>query len=584
MLLFYDFEVFKYDWLVVIIDPINNIKTVIHNNVDQMRAFYEQHKDNIWVGFNSRSYDQYILKGILLDMDPYEINDWLIRQDKPGWQFSDAFNRIQLYNYDVYKGLTDYGLKTLECFMGNDIRETTVPFNIDRPLTKDELQQTIFYCTHDVEQTIEVFKIRKDEFETHVGLINEFNLPFSNISKTTAQLIGVILVTHKKSFNDEWSLRVPSNLKLKKYKYCADWYLDKNNYDYKKKLETTIAGCPHIFAWGGLHGALKKYSYICKDDELMILADASSLYPSIMIWYDLMSRSIKSRQSFIDIYTKNLVMKNNKDPKRPLYKQICVSAFGCMGDKYNPLYDKLHQNLVCIYGQLLMLDLIEQLEPYIVLQQTNTDGILFKIKKKDFELVDSIINDWEDRVGLSMEFTYAKKLYQKDVNNYVIVPSGPLYDEKGKPRWKAKGAYVKKLGQLDYDLPIVNEALTKYFVENIPIEETINNCNELIKFQKVYKLTGKYDFVEHNKKRYYWKSYRAFASLDKSDTTIFKCKQVDTTIMYLDGIKRDRFSNVPENCKIVNGDIKDVKVPNWLDKQYYIDLAYTRLEQFTGKE
>ena len=314
-----------------------------------------------------------------------KINDHLIRQDKPGWQYSDAFNKIQLYNYDVYKGLTDYGLKTLECFMGNDIRETTVPFDIDRPLTKEELKQTIFYCTHDVEQTIEVFKIRKDEFETHVGLINEFNLPFSNISKTTAQLIGVILVTHKKSYYDEWNLRVPANLNLKKYKFVADWYLDKKNNDYKKKLETTIAGCPHIFAWGGLHGALKKYSYICKDDELMILADASSLYPSIMIWYSLMSRSIKSRQTFVDIYTKNLVMKNNKDPKRPLYKQICVSAFGCMGDKYNPLYDKLHQNLVCIYGQLLMLDLIEQLEPYIVLQQTNTDGILFKIKKKDFE-------------------------------------------------------------------------------------------------------------------------------------------------------------------------------------------------------
>jgi len=578
MLLFYDFEVFKYDWLVVIIDPINNIKTVIHNNVGQLRSFYEQNKDNIWIGFNSRSYDQYILKGILLDMDPYLINDHLIRQDKPGWQYSNAFNKIQLYNYDVYKGLTDYGLKTLECFMGNDIRETTVPFNIDRPLTKEELEQTIYYCTHDVEQTIEVFKIRKDEFETHLGLINEFNLPLSNITKTTAQLIAVILVTHKKSFTDEWSLRIPSNLDVKKYKYVLNWYLDSKNYSYDSKLETTIAGCPHIFAWGGLHGALKKYSYICKDDELMILADVSSLYPTIMIMYDLLPRAIKSKQTFIDIYTKNLVMKNNGDPRRPLYKQICNTTYGCMGDKYNPLYDKLNQNLVCIYGQLLMLDLIEHLEPYITLQQTNTDGILFKIKKKDFELVDSIINDWETRTGLSMEFTYAKKLFQKDVNNYAIVPTGELYNKKGKPRWKCKGAYVKELKELDYDLPIVNEALINYFVKDIKIEDTINNCDELIKFQKVYKLTSKYDFVEHNNTRYYWKSYRAFASLDKNDTTIFKCK------LLTDGVKRDRFSNVPENCKIVNSNIKDAKVPNWLDKKYYIDLAYTRLEQFVGKE
>lgn len=32
MLQFYDFEVFKYDWMVVIIDPANKKKTVIVND------------------------------------------------------------------------------------------------------------------------------------------------------------------------------------------------------------------------------------------------------------------------------------------------------------------------------------------------------------------------------------------------------------------------------------------------------------------------------------------------------------------------------------------------------------------------
>ena len=61
---------------------------------------------------------------------------------------------------------TDVGLKSFEGFMGNDIRETEVPFNLDRKLTDAEIKQTVFYCTHDVEQTIQVFMRRTQEFNT----------------------------------------------------------------------------------------------------------------------------------------------------------------------------------------------------------------------------------------------------------------------------------------------------------------------------------------------------------------------------------------------------------------------------------
>ena len=80
-----------------------------------------------------------------------------------------------------------YSLKQLEGFMGNDIRETTVDFTINRKLTAQELKEVAFYCNHDVEQTMEVFLNTYEEFESTMSLIKAFKLPFENISKTKAQ-------------------------------------------------------------------------------------------------------------------------------------------------------------------------------------------------------------------------------------------------------------------------------------------------------------------------------------------------------------------------------------------------------------
>ena len=126
MLIFYDFEVFKYDWLVVCIDPINQEKTVIVNDPEKLKAYYKKHKSDIWVGYNSRNYDVYILKSILCGFDPKEVNDFIILQGRKGWEYSSLFNTIQLYNYDCMNKF--FSLKQLESFMGNNIKETSVSF------------------------------------------------------------------------------------------------------------------------------------------------------------------------------------------------------------------------------------------------------------------------------------------------------------------------------------------------------------------------------------------------------------------------------------------------------------------------
>lgn len=61
-MIFYDFEVFEKDWLAVFIDVTKKKEHVIINSPDKLKALYEANRKDIWVGFNNRHYDQYIMK------------------------------------------------------------------------------------------------------------------------------------------------------------------------------------------------------------------------------------------------------------------------------------------------------------------------------------------------------------------------------------------------------------------------------------------------------------------------------------------------------------------------------------------
>ena len=219
--MFYDFEVFAHDWLVVILDMDKGEETTIINDRDKLLLFYEEHKGDIWAGFNSRQYDQYILKGILLGFDPKDINDYIIVYGFRGWEYSDLFRTIQLFNYDVMQNI-DRGLKVFEGFMGSDIRETSVPFDINRKLTAEEIAETVKYCHHDVEQTVEVFIRRKADFDAQMGLIKMFGLPLSDISRTKAQISAKILEASRRTYDDEFDIDFPPTMRITKYTNVVD--------------------------------------------------------------------------------------------------------------------------------------------------------------------------------------------------------------------------------------------------------------------------------------------------------------------------------------------------------------------------
>lgn len=563
---FYDFEVFEQDWLVVIINIYDKSETVIVNDKQKLEEYYEAHKNEIWVGYNVNHYDQYVMKAILCGFNPKTVNDWIIRENKQGWQYSSLFRKIQMYNFDImYRN--DRGLKSLEGFMGNNIKETSVPFDLDRKLTVDEINETIKYCRHDVEQSIEVFFARKDDFDAQMGLIKMFKLPLSNISRSKAQLSAMILDAHRprESRDDEFDIFFPKTLRISKYKEVVDWYKNKENYDYSKSLKINVAGVETLFGWGGIHSAVPKYS----GEGYFINMDVASLYPSLMIVYNLHSRNIKDPQKYVDIRDNRLKYKHEKNPLQLPLKTLLNSTYGAMKDKNNQLYDPLMANEICIHGQLLLLDLMEKLELYAEIIQSNTDGILIKMpegqnEERWFNLIDDIVYEWEQRTGLMMEFDEYRKVFQKDVNNYIVVaPDG---------KYKSKGAYVKKQHSLDYDLPIVNKAMVDYMVHDIPVKKTIDECNDLIMFQKIVKLSGKFKHTIHNGKILSEKCFRVFASTRNSDTYIGKQKT--------DGATIEKFANTPEHCFIVNDDVKNATVGWRLDKEWYVNLTNERLKQF----
>ncbi len=561
----YDFECFLYDWLVVIINPLEQTTTKIANDPDKLKQYYDSHKDQIWIGYNSRNYDQYIMKAIMLGMDPWQVNEWIITKGRKGWEYSSLFNTIQLYNYDCSKGFNS--LKQLEGFMGNSVKETGVPFDIRRKLTDAEIQQTFEYCQHDVEQTLEVFLKTKNEFDAQISLLKAFDLPMSNIGKTQAQLAAIILGAVKQDYLDDWEIRVPKTMQLNKYKFIADWFLDENNHDESKLLNCTIADVDHVVAWGGLHGAIPKFSYTCKSDEMLIMADVDQLYPTLMIKYKLLSRAVKDYGKFEHILSESLRLKALKKKKeREPYKRICNITYGSEGDPSNAMYDPLHRKLVCIYGQLLMVDLIEKIESFVKLVQSNTDGILILIKEDDYDRLDDAVYEWEERTGLHMSFDNYKRIIQKDVNNYIAV------DYEG--NIKTKGAFVKPLNDLDNDLPIVNKALVAYMVDDVPVEQTINACNELKQFQKIVKVSSKYICGWHNGHMLQEKTFRVFADKTHQNSFIGKLKMKNKLEVV------EKFANTPDHCFIVNDNVNGVPVPDDLDRQYYIDVAKKRLEQF----
>ena len=202
----YDTEVFAYDWLAIFKDRENGQYTIIHNDAEELRSFIDP--DAVYIGFNSKSYDQFIIKAICNGAEIEqikELNDWIIGGNQ-GWEHPlirrnwFQFNNVDIRD-DCQMGLS---LKAIEGHLGLSVEESTVPFDLQRPLTQEELEETVHYCKHDVDTTERMVEIRKEYLKSKMSVGRMVGLADAkSLSMTNAKLTAALLKASPKVYTDE---------------------------------------------------------------------------------------------------------------------------------------------------------------------------------------------------------------------------------------------------------------------------------------------------------------------------------------------------------------------------------------------
>jgi phage DNA polymerase len=571
---FYDFEVFKKDWLVVFISE-NDEEIVVWNDPAVLKKALERF--DCLVGFNNHNYDDLILTGIMAGYNNYEV-----------WKLSNAIvtngnieNKIKvmarkLPSLDTKQELPpSLSLKEIEANLGMNIVETPVSFDIDRPLEDSEVDIVIEYCRHDVETTKKVFMLRKDYFESKFDICKEFNLDKLDVKKTRANLASKVLKCSKDrlpagvlenkdrlniKFADELRVENIPNEILNFYKNIRQRFEDGENFEIleKEKLVYSLCGVEHTFGFGGLHSAKKNYMYEGK----MLYVDVGSYYPSMIINFGFMSRASEHPDLYKNLYDTRMEYKAKKDNKQQIYKILLNSTFGALKSEFNDLFDPVMSNNICVNGQLILTDLIMNLRPYTELVQSNTDGILVKYKEKDLDTIKTICSEWELNYGLTLDYEYVEKIVQRDVNNYI------WKTEDGKI--KGKGLFDKYAGG-DFEknnLTVIDMALKEYYINNKDVRDTITNMilnGNVTPLQQIAKMGNSYDLMEHNGQEVQ-KVNRIFATWDNNYGAINKVKNKD-------GVKKyTKIANSSDKCYI-NNDVIENTDTKLIDVDYYVNLV-----------
>lgn len=545
-------------------------------------------------GYNNKHYDKWILRAIYHGADNATIkalNDWIIAQGhKDPWNFP-ALDGHLVHPCKQFDLMDDLGgvylsLKEAEGNLGMDIRESTIPFDLDRALTQQEIDETFKYCTHDVDATLELLKLRADYLESKatVGALCKMDEPDA-LGLTNAKLTACYLGAEYNDRADEFEYDFPDNLMIDKYLDVVKFFsvIDPN---YKAELNIDIAGVQHTVAWGGLHGALPNYHEAATNTRKIKHIDVTSYYPSLMIVNGYLSRSVPDPGEYAQVYEKRVEAKKAGDKATAgALKLILNTTYGAMKQGHtsenekvrNALYDPKMANAVCISGQLYLIDLLEKLEniPTFRLIQSNTDGLIVSYDAEADSAIRAAVDDWETRTGFTMGIDGISKIIQKDVNNYVLL------DESGEI--EVKGGYVSNYKGGDFknaSLVVVARAIVQNLLYGIPIGETMTDCKRIQDFQIIAKAGHTYDkvvWVSNGKDVEVQNVNRVYASINKDSGSLYKVKLEKPE----QKARRDKVANLPDHCCIDNAG--QIGMP-MIDIQFYTELAQKRINDYLGIE
>lgn len=573
--------------------------------------------DVVNVGYNIKGYDLMIANGVYQGFTPQQIkiiNDIIIN---PGCAWSTkehirmspfAKKRISGITYLDLFDSSDGSLKEKEATLELSILESSVDFNKEH-LTDEDKEDMTYYCKHDVYSAMVWYLRIVKPFITskllvckHFGIEERYGYIYTN-----AQLVGKALGAKRTDFVDAERVTIELHPKIREYVYenlpsaVVNKVISQKDV-YELNLYNNIV----TFADGGIHSTydikvpkkVPQALYVESNDEWILMnVDASSYYPAIMIQLDTLSRSIKNKQLFIDVFNDRVAIKHKKnktkddDDRQLAYKLILNTTYGAGGCEFLDLCDKYHRSKCCRYGQLLLTALANKMYKTVnglSIIQTNTDGVLVYCRRKDVDKVIQLKDEWSKITGIGMDIDNVEKIWQRDVNNYLMIKEGGKIKRKG--GWLIddyiKPGYIKISPLQAY---ICGKAAIQYLINGTDPLTTIVKCNKLSDFAITCKKGPSFRGVVHRdvngNETELFKCNRVFATKDVNKGRLYKYK------MFKGEIRYNQMPDTPEHCELINDalykyDMQEIR--KQIDFLYYyqrtidlLDLTWKRLDGTT---
>ena len=481
----YDIEVFKNDWLFVAKSMDGESKVICWNDPINLAKWI---KNKILIGFNNAGYDDAVIHHALVY--PYavkgaltvkEFSDLMIYDEldntKRRPEIREEFKSQRLtfdppflswdVSFHMPFDIRRNSLKKLTMSVLNRRNyDSNVPFDTPRPLTQEERHEVERYCEMDVDNTRDLFlpdpedikkkeenpkyKMRefaRDSYDIKWNLMVEYKMTAKTLITKSSSFAGKVLCGEDAKPNPKNTFKLVDGKRQYylipdmaytelKGSPVLDFYIkhqDDPNY-IKEKFEYYMGGDDeshkYQFGFGGLHQALINFgsTNLCN-------FDVASLYPSLLIQYNLMSRGAeKNPDSYKEVYHTRIAAKHEGKTLLNLgLKLVLNGAIGAMLSNYNPLYDTWSNSSICVHGQLLLFILCKRLyEAGFNIVQTNTDGIMVE-RREDVDFM-PICKKWEEETRLVLEYDDIAILQQNNVNNY--------YCQFTNGKVKSKGFYL----------------------------------------------------------------------------------------------------------------------------------------------
>ena len=612
---FFDFEVTPNWWLCVFGDMPEdmNIDESIKDSFHIVNSDMVGARDKIMsllrepgyvmVGYNIKGYDLIIANGIYQGFSPQEIsilNDLII---DPSSAYSSK-NHLRLQPFATkkltsicFEDLMDDSsgsLKEKEAVLGLSVLESSVDFRKEQ-LTLQDKEDMTYYCKQDVYASMQFYKkIVYPYIQNQLNIGRHFNIPEDTCYKSTnARLVSLALGAKRYDFSDaeKVEIKLPSKIRDYCYENMPNKIIERlltSEESFKEIMyENEVS-----FGDGGIHSTyIGKYKtppclYVEADDDYCLVnVDAASYYPSMMIQFNLLSRCVSNPQVFKDIFDERIRIKHKEnktledEQAQKADKLILNTTYGASGNKFLDLYDPYMRTSVCRVGQIFLCSLackIYKTVPGVKIIQTNTDGILCYLPRKELPMIEKLQAEWTQVSGINMELDHVLKIWQRDVNNYLMV-----VEEHGKQKIKNKGKWLKdnylNIGSVRTDAVdgyVSKKAIINYYINGADIIETIHNNTTLEDFiivcTKGPTFKGVVQRFANGTEKQLFKSNRVIATTDTFKGLLYKYKIMRGEPHYY------KMPSIPEHCELMNDDLSKYsfnELKDKIDYQYYIDKA-----------